>query len=118
MRSVLLMLTRWSPNTVIWLVWLPTGGKVIKVPFSCMMVLRSSARSVSIQSSFLGIIVASAEIFVLDYAMVNRGTHMDRNRTYLVQGNLIQHIASALNAVELARDPNDARVLFRRRARG
>src|SRR6266852_8711432 len=59
------MLTRWSPNTVIRLVELPIGGNWIKVALSLMTVLRSSARSVIIQSSFLGRIAVSREMMPL-----------------------------------------------------
>jgi hypothetical protein len=59
------MLTRWSPNTVIRLVELPIGGNWMKVALSLMTVLRSSARSVIIQSSFLGRIAVSREMMPL-----------------------------------------------------
>ena len=61
-RIVRWMLTRLSPYTVIRLVELPSGGNWMNVALSLTMDLRSSARSVTIQSSLRGKIAVSREM--------------------------------------------------------
>jgi len=72
------ILTRWSPNTVIKLACEPTAGTWTYVPLSLIIVLNSSIRSVSSQSSFLGRIAVSREMTSLLWASARLRDHLSK----------------------------------------
>lgn len=113
------MLTRWSPQTVMRLPWLPSSGNEMKVPLSTIAALMSSSRSVRSQSSLRGRIGVSREMTDLVCSERRKsgkvsqraGVEGERDRAAgrthadFVARDLVEHVPGPLDAEELAGDP-------------
>lgn len=79
----------------------------MKVALSCMRALRSSARSVTIQSIFRGNTAVSLEITCLLYKiyLLARKSSILPKSTYFGQRDLVQHVSGSLHSEEFSSDP-------------
>lgn len=81
----------------------------MNVALSVIIALRSSGRSVTIQSSLRGKMAVSREMTDL---LCQNGETLDAElvglKYYLVRRALVKHIACTLNTEKLAGDPDDA----------
>ena len=101
------MLTLPSPYTVIKLVELPIGGKLMNVALSVIIALRSSALSVNIQSTLRGKIATSRDMTALLCKFTRQLTTVyPEITTCLIHRELNHHIFCTLYSEKLSSDPD------------